>query len=294
MKSLSYYLTLFVIRIKGLKKTFETTPIDYIKLRKQNILSPKNKYFKKQNIETFNILNSTITEISTHKKTTKLILFVHGGAFVYGPEKYHWDTIEKISKQTNHTIWMVDYPKAPEHKISEISKNIDEVYSKAIAKFGSENIFCIGDSVGGTLLITLTQRLIIKSASLPAKLVLISPVIHAAFNNPDIVNLDKEDPILSKKGVLSAKLMCSDNENLNDPLISPIQGSFDQFPETILYAATNDITFPDQLFFIQKIKDENITATINIGEGMPHIWPFLPVMKEAKTALQEIIAVLKQ
>lgn len=31
-----------------------------------------------------------------------------------------------------------------------------------------------------------------------------------------------------------------------------------------------------------------------IGEGMPHIWPLLPVMKEAGVALDKMIKLLKQ
>jgi len=57
---------------------------------------------------------------------------------------------------------------------------------------------------------------------LPNKLFLISPVIDPSFKNPKIDLIDKTDPILSKKEVLSAKLLCAVDGNLNDPLLSPI------------------------------------------------------------------------
>jgi hypothetical protein len=54
--------------------------------------------------------------------------------------------------------------------------------------------------------------------------------------------------------------------------------------------AEHDITFPDQLLFSKELNREKIDTQINIGKEMPHIWPLLPVMKEAKIALNQIIA----
>jgi hypothetical protein len=61
-----------------------------------------------------------------------------------------------------------------------------------------------------------------------------------------------------------------------------------------LYLAENDITFPDQLIFSSKLNIEKIDNQINIGKEMPHIWPLLPVMKEAKVALNQIIKNIKE
>lgn len=294
-KSLSYYLTLLVIRLKGVKKTFSKDPIDYLKLRKEDIHFPGSRFFRAHpDSSTFTVQKTMVTELCSRKNSAKLILFVHGGAFVYGPVKHHWDTVKQIAGKTGFTVWMCDYPKAPEHKISEIARNIDAVYSKALEKFRSDDILCVGDSAGATLLITLVQQLVKKNKELPAKLLLISPVIDAALKNPEIALIDKKDPILSKKGVLSAKLMCAENQNLSDPLLSPIEGSVEMFPETILFLAENDITYPDQQLFAKKLQKANIRYKVVFGKDMPHIWPLLPVMKEAKQALKSMIALIKQ
>ena len=113
--------------------------------------------------------------------------------------------------------------------------------------------------------------------------------MDASLTNPEIDKLDKLDPVLSKVGVLSAKKMCVINDDLRNEMISPLNGNFDNFPNTILFLAENDITYPDQLLTVEKLSNANIDFEVIIGKGMPHIWPFLPVMKEAKTALKEII-----
>lgn len=292
-KSLSYRITLFVIKLKGLKKIFSQNPIDHKKLKKEDVHQPKGNPFKSERFSQFNHLETRISELKPTSPSGKLILFIHGGAFVSGPAKHHWDTIKTIGKETNATIWMIDYPKAPEHKIRQISKNIDAAYTLALEKYKDTEIQLIGDSVGGTLIAALTQRLVEKGKPLPSKIILISPVMDASMSNPEIDTIDQKDPVLSKPGVLSAKKMCAENHDLAHPMISPVNGSFHGFPKTILFMAENDIAYPDQQRTVTKLKEANIDLTVHVGKEMPHIWPILPVMKEAKIALNEIIRVLK-
>jgi acetyl esterase/lipase len=286
-KSFTFYLTLLVIKLLGIKSTFSKSPIEYLRLRRNDVYSPTSRFYKTNNISTFSILETKITQIENGNKTDKLIIYLHGGAFVSGPSQHHWDSIECISKKTNFNIWMCIYPKAPEYKIDQISINIDQIYQKALKNYKNENIILMGDSAGGTLAIALIQRLINDNLKLPSKLILISPVLDATFKNEKINEIDKKDKMLSKVGVLSAKSMCS--KNLNDKRISPINGEFKHFPRTYLYIAESDITFPDQLIFLSKLNIEKVDNQVIIGERMPHIWPLLPVMKEANIALHKII-----
>ena len=291
MTSLTHRLVLLILKLKGVKKDFSQHPIDVKKIRQEDIHQPKHKQFSKSLISQFEILETTVTEIKPQQSTDKkLLLFIHGGAFISGPAKHHWDTIKQIKKHTNTAIWMCDYPKAPEAKIDQISKNIDAVYASAAKKYDSSQITLIGDSVGGTLATALTQRLILKGIAVPKKLILISPVMDATISNPEIEIIDKIDPMLSKMGVLSAKKMCAENNNLNDVMISPLNGSFERFPNTILFLAENDITYPDQQIAVQKLDHANVAVEVIIGKKMPHIWPLLPVMSEAKSALKKIIS----
>ncbi len=288
--SFTHYILLLAIKFKGLKKIFSEYPINYKKLRNENVYMPKNRFLnKKGRMSTFTLLNSTITEIKGINQPNKLLIFIHGGAFISGPAQHHWNAVEKIVKQTPYTIWLVNYPKAPEYKISTISQNIDEIYDYALERFKSNDISIMGDSVGGTLTIALIQRLLKIDKALPHSLVLISPVMDATLSNPEITEIDKLDPMLSIKGVLSAKEMCAENNNLQDVSISPINGEFENFPKTLLFTAQHDITYPDQKRLVEKFNNANVPYHIVVGERMPHIWPLLPVMKEAKLSFNSIV-----
>ncbi|MFT7451734.1 MAG: acetyl esterase/lipase, partial [Patescibacteria group bacterium] len=175
-QSITYYLTLFVLKLKGIKKGFSKDPINFKKIRREDVPHPKGKFFKQNQGSNFKVLKTEVTEVKRNKNSNSLLIFIHGGAFISGPAKHHWDTIQEIAKQTNHTIWMCNYPKAPEHKILEISENIDAVYKVALEKCEGKQIMLIGDSVGGTLIAALTQRLVKNNNELPRKIILVSPV----------------------------------------------------------------------------------------------------------------------
>ncbi|WP_103864259.1 alpha/beta hydrolase fold domain-containing protein [Aquimarina sp. I32.4] len=291
MKSITYYIALFVIRLKGIKKEFSKDPIDYAKLRREDVCNPKLGRLQSKK---FSILDTLLTEVKPAQPNGFLLLFCHGGAFVSGPSKHHWDSIKQIISKTSCSVWMIDYPKAPENKIDVISKNIDAVYSKALDEFDKNKIILLGDSAGGTLVTNLVQRMVIKGMPIPIGLILISPVMDSTMSNPAIDDLDKDDPMLSKKGVLSAKKMCAFDNDLSDARLSPINGGFKGFPKTLLFIAENDITKPDQERAVQLMNDNNIDVTVIVGDRMPHIWPLLPVIKEGKQAMSVLISYILQ
>ncbi len=290
--SIGYYIVLFVLKIKRVKKVFSNDPIEYLKIRKDDVLNPSNRYLRKNINRKFKVSDTEITEIAKSVKSDTLVIYIHGGAFVCGPAQHHWDTVAEISKKTKNVIWMCVYPKAPETNITDINTNIDQVYAQALTEYKAQNIVLLGDSAGGTLILTLTQRLISNQFTIPKKIILISPVIDASLQNPDIEKVEPLDPMLGINGVRSAKKLAAGQLSLIDSAISPIYGTFNGFPPTILFAAEYDITYPDQIRLAKLLNENNIENQLIIGEKMPHIWPLLPVMREGRAALDEIIEAL--
>ena len=292
--SINYHILKSILKLKGEKKSWSQDPVDYVRKRKDNLLSPTQRILKGNSSEEFTILDSKVSIIKpkTQKSSYHLLFYCHGGAFIYGPTKHQWNGISKIVKSTGVTAWLIDYPKAPENDILKITENICQVYHKALESYDVSKIIFIGDSVGGNLLTTLTQGLVKDQTEVPKHLILITPLMDASLTNPRIKSIDPIDPILSYTGVYSAKKMCTGNSSLKDPIISPIYGSFRNFPKIHLFMATNDILMPDQEIFIQKVIKAEGDIDVIKGEGMPHIWPFLPFIPEAKKAMYRIINII--
>ncbi|MFD3001267.1 alpha/beta hydrolase fold domain-containing protein [Pontibacter toksunensis] len=294
MPSITYYIILLVLKLKGVKENFSRTPFDVGRLRKEDVPVPSKKLLLGASTSTFKIEKTTVTEIIPSKGAASdyLLLYCPGGAYVYGPTELNWKSIAHLAESTRTKAWLLNYPKAPETNIQEIAVNIDEVYAEALKSYPPSKIILIGDSVGGSLLLSLVQRLVKAGEETPGKLILISPVLDASMSNPKIDQIDKVDPILCKCGVLSAKKLCAGDVGLKNPIISPLYGSFRNFPATHVFIAENDIMMPDQKLAVGRMLDENVKVEVIDGKSMPHIWPLLPVMKEAKLALKQMEAII--
>ncbi len=292
--SFGYSVVKLALKLKKEKQSWSTDPIDYKKKRKQNVLRPSRWLLSGSTFQTRKIDDTSITSITPKNKSTEVLFFYcHGGAFVYGPTREHWIALSKIAKGAKATAWMIDYPKAPEFKIKEVTENVFKAYLEAIKVFDPSKIILIGDSAGGNLILTLTQRLIKENLELPNRLIPISPLIDASLTNSKIREIDLLDPILSYKGVASAKKMLAGDVPLTDPLISPIHGVLTNFPPIHMFSSEVDIFTPDQELFVAKAKKEGVEVEVIEGKNMPHVWPILPIMPEAKAAIRKIISIAK-
>ncbi len=292
--SLGFTLVKLFLKLKKEKQSWSEDPINYKKKRKQNILRPNKWLLSGTSFQTKTVAATAITSITPkNKNKDTLVFYCHGGAFVYGPTRENWTALAKIAKGAQSTAWMIDYPKAPEHKIKEVSENIFLAYQEAIKEFDPSKIILMGDSAGGNLILTLTQRLIKENIALPAMLIPISPLIDATLTNPKIKEIDALDLILSPIGVLSAKKMLLDADiSLEDPLISPINGGLRGFPPMCIFSSEHDIFTPDQELFAEKAINKGVEVEVVLGIKMPHVWPILPIMPEAKAAIDKIITVI--
>ena len=291
--SISFYLVLLVLKLKGKKRMFGQSPVDVKGLRKDDVKYPGGTFYKSKAVRHFELDGFKVTALESEGKSKRLMIYLHGGAFVSGPGQHHWDTLKKIYKETDMTIWLIDYPKAPEYTVDKASQVVDALYQKALKSFAGEDIILMGDSAGGNLCISLTQRLIQSKVDKPGLLILVSPVIDASFSNPAIKGIDPLDPILSIDGVRSANEHFAGDKPLTDPALSPIFASVAGFPKVIMYVGDRDICAPDELEFAKLLDAQGVELDLIREQEMIHIWPLLPVMKEAGAALNNLIKKLK-
>lgn len=284
-------MTLWVLKMLGLKGIFSKSPINYVKLRKQDLINPSAKLFGKKKTQEFTVKGSKVTAILPKDAGMEdhLIIYFHGGAFISGPGKHHWTKLNKLVDDTNTTVWLHDYPKAPENQYETVHQVIDEVYRKAIEKYSPSKIVLMGDSAGAGLVMTLVNRLSVTKTGVPGKLILITPVFDLSVSNKAISEIDKVDPLLGQKGVRSANEMFAGDLDLKDPRISPLYGSFDHFPQTLLFIGGRDILAPDARIAAEKMRKAKVKLQVVDEERMMHIWPIIPNLKDGDDAFKMII-----
>ena len=155
-------------------------------------------------------------------KNSKYIIYFHGGAYMGGLEKYHWEFIEKLSNETGYGIIIPDYPLAPKYTYKEVFEMVEPLYKDIIKEIKPENIIMMGDSAGGGLALALEEKLGEKEIEVPEKLILISPWIDTRMTNPKIEEVQEYDRDLSKEKLKLAGIAYAGEKENNSYLVNPI------------------------------------------------------------------------
>ena len=80
--------------------------------------------------------NVFILTPSDNEPSEKVILYLHGGAYVGEIENEHWNFVEKLIKDTNNTIILPDYPLAPKYTYKDVFNMIEPLYKESLKLAG--------------------------------------------------------------------------------------------------------------------------------------------------------------
>lgn len=207
------------------------------------------------------------------EKSNKVILYLHGGAYVGEIAEEHWLFFNEIIKDTNATIIVPDYPLTPQYNYEDSFNMVFPLYKKILEKVKQENLILMGDSAGAGMSLSLVQKIVEDKLVQPSKTILISPWLDVTMSNKEIDEVQKRDTKLNKDilkivGIFYAKT----EENTKNYLVSPIYGKLEKLRNLVIYTGTNDILNPDVHLLEQKLKNNGINAKINEYDGAIHNW----------------------
>ncbi len=222
----------------------------------------------------------------------QVILYIHGGAYIYNIYKEHWQLIEQLLEKIGATIVVPDYPLSPKFNCTEVFEFMHTVYQKLLDKFASGNISFMGDSAGGGLAFAFAQNLRNEGYPLPQQLILLSPWLDVTMTNPDILAVDKYDKLLSIKGLQLAGEAYADKLDLKDYRVSPIYGDLNQLPKISIFIGTHDLFIADSRKLKSKLESANILFNYFEYSKMMHVWIIISVLKEAKNSINQIVKLI--
>ncbi|RGP66047.1 esterase [Fusarium sporotrichioides] len=233
-------------------------------------------------------------KLSAHKSSAeteprKALLYIHGGAFFREIVAQHWYLTAQIARDTGLDVLVPIYPLVPRPRATA-QKLADGLLD--ICRLSKDPVVSIaGDSAGGMLAMVTIQQLRDVEPELFAKvqsLVLISPVLDSGLDHPEVVRLEQIDPWLGLDGfrdVVIPKLAA--NLPVKDPIVSPLYGSIENLPPTLLLCGTCDMLCSDARRLNSKFAGNDIDEALPGStetdeftyvekEDMIHVWPLLP------------------
>lgn len=201
-----------------------------------------------------------------------VIMYVHGGSYVGNLEKEHWKTCSDIINQLGCTIIVPDYPLTPKYNYKDTISMMETLYKQLIEKIDPSNFIVMGDSAGGGLSLALLEKVGEENIQTPNQTILISPWLDVRLNNPEIEEVEPNDPELNKSALKIAGENYAGKDGIDSYLVNPIDGPLDKLKNVSIFTGTNDILNPDIKILQERAKEVGTEINVYETEGATHVW----------------------
>ncbi|MBZ9519831.1 alpha/beta hydrolase fold domain-containing protein [Bacillus safensis] len=247
-----------------------------------------NSEIKEQTFEGMQVF--TLNDQMSQKQ--KVILYIHGGAWVNQPLDFHWWYMDKMARSLNAKVIAPIYPKLPHYSYQDTYPKILNLYKEILKTVAStDQLTIMGDSAGGNISLGLAHLLKMEGLPQPKDIILLSACVDMSLSNPLIFEYADKDPILAPEGIDVITKMWAADKKVTDPLISPIHGDFNGLAKITHFIGTHDILYPDALKLDEKLAEQGIDMKTFVYPEMLHVFVVMPI-PEAQNAQEKIIQVI--
>jgi len=226
-------------------------------------------------------------------KSSIVILYLHGGAYVNNSSKFHWETIQQIIKDNNCTVIYPDYPLAPKASHVEGFQFLDVLYQQILSEVDPNDLVLMGDSAGAGFALAFSQKLKKEGRKQPSQLILLSPWLDVTCTNPEMIEVDKYDPMLPIDGLKMCGELWAKGKDVKNYLVSPIYGDIEGLPLISIFISTHDILEPDARKFRDLCDEKGVAINYFNYPKMIHDWVIMG-MSESQKALEQIKELLNE
>jgi acetyl esterase/lipase len=227
----------------------------------------------------------------------RLFLFVHGGAYVYGAGEAGLTEAILIAGRIGIPVLSIDYRMPPDHPFPAAVEDVANVYRAVLESHDPGAIIIGGTSAGGGLALASVRRFQTLDLPLPAAIYAGTPWADLSKTGDTLFTNESLDRVLvTYDGALgaAARLYAGDFD-IKDPLISPVYGSFEGYPPTILTAGTRDMFLSDVARTHRKLRAAGVVADLHVYEGMSHAGYLVsPDTPESRDMYGEVAAFIRQ
>jgi acetyl esterase/lipase len=220
--------------------------------------------------------------------STRVILYLHGGAYIYNMLNLHWHLIGELAKRTGAKVLVPDYPLAPLNSCLDTHAFMRALYRQLLEEHPSQEIRIMGDSAGAGLALAFIQQLRNENQPLPGHIILLSPWLDLSMENPRLEALEKCDRLLNIRGLQLAGASYAGDLDVKDFRVSPLFGDINGLPQISIFTGMRDILHVDARELRLRLESEGISGRYFEYPEMLHVWFIFPFLPEAGNCIHQI------
>jgi monoterpene epsilon-lactone hydrolase len=215
------------------------------------------------------------------------ILYFHGGGYRMGSPAAWANFASRLAAATGCRVVVPDYRLAPEHPFPAGLHDALSVYRAVIENDGTPPIIG-GDSAGGGLACAVALACEAAALDVPRKAILLSPWLDLTVTNPAYASR-KSDLFFPRESAQEAAEQYLQGHDAGDPLASPLKGDLSAFPDSLIFASSDECLIGDALAFQSLLAEAGVPVETHLVPGMTHVWPVIaPALPESQAALTAI------
>jgi monoterpene epsilon-lactone hydrolase len=147
----------------------------------------------------------------------------------------------------------------------------------------------VRESAGGNFCLALMLRAKTSGMSLPHAAVLMSPWCDLTNSGDSRSSNNGRDPKLTAQHINFAAKHYAGKNNLNDPIISPINGEFDDtFPPTLITSGSRDLLMSQSSGLANILRRQGVFVNLRIWKDLWHVFEWDDQLPEAYQSISEI------
>jgi acetyl esterase/lipase len=224
----------------------------------------------------------------------RVILYLHGGGYCTGSPDTHRHLVANLCRASSARGLLVDYRLAPEHKFPAAIEDSLDAYQWLLGQgIDPKGMVIAGDSAGGGLAIATCMALRDANATLPAAVVAMSPWTDLALTGWTMLTNSKEDPSMTPHVLGLFVRHYLQGKSPTQPLASPLYGDFRGLPPMMVHVGSTEILRDDATRLSQKAEASGTDISVEVWDGMPHIFQFFNWLPEARGSIARLGSFIK-
>jgi monoterpene epsilon-lactone hydrolase len=222
--------------------------------------------------------------------TGRVLLFLHGGGFEFGSVRSDGELAARLGRASGMRVLFPEYRLAPEHPFPAAIDDVLAVWRwlRTARALGARSIAVAGDSAGGGLAVALLVATRDAGEPVPAAAVLMSPTVDLTSSGASMTERADQDPISTPAMLRQFASDYLAGADPKTPLASPLFASLSGLPPLLIQVGTADLLLSDSERLATAADQAGVDVTLEIGEGLPHVYQLLLGTPEAAEATERI------